>query len=337
MNYKTTITYIILTIFSCIMYYLNWIVWILEFILSLLIYTIFFFFLHNIWSKIRKKESMDSKKYIQYFLYRVSILLLFFTLLIWWLSYLSNEIYPASMPEYTISNWDKTIKFQAMSHIWTQNFYNTVKQNLIKYKKQWAVYFFEWVKPWKKVNLEKFNNAIWVKFDKDLYKNFSKLYWVTNQNNNLFLGQVNNLDFNVDINIDQIIDLYEIKISNKKIENKKTNLPIDANKEIINTLSQLNEKELKILVYINQAILNFIISNETTQSFLTENFSNKELFEVILWERNKVIANEIIKSKYKKIYTTYWLLHFKWVLKLLQEHDPKWQIIGTKYLYPIKK
>jgi hypothetical protein len=75
--------------------------------------------------------------------------------------------------------------------------------------------------------------------------------------------------------------LYSKKIINDE-KNGKNNIPVDANKLILETLSQLNEKELKILVYINQAILNFIISNETTQSFLTENFSNKELFEVIL-------------------------------------------------------
>jgi hypothetical protein len=33
---------------------------------------------------------------------------------------------------------------------------------------------------------------------------------------------------------------------------------------------------------------------------------------------------------------TYWLLHFKWILELLQKNDPNWKIIKTKYLYPIK-
>jgi len=60
--------------------------------------------------------------------------------------------------------------------------------------------------------------------------------------------------------MDQIVELYEKKLnskgSGKKYENK---LPVDANKVIIETLSQLNDKELKILIYINQAILNFII------------------------------------------------------------------------------
>jgi len=241
------------------------------------------------------------------------------------------------MPEYTISNWEKTVKFQAMSHIWTQSFYDNVRLNLKKYKEDNWVYFFEWVKPWTKENLDKFNNAIWIKFDKDLYKNFSKLYWVVNQDNQYFMWLVNNNDFNVDINMDQIVELYEKKLNSKENNKKyKNKLPVDANKVIIETLSQLNNKELKILVYINQAILNFIIWSDNTQTFLTENFANKDLFEVILWERNKVIANSIINSEYNKIYMTYWLLHFKWVLKLLQKNDKRWKIIWTKNLYPIK-
>ena len=71
------------------------------------------------------------------------------------------------------------------------------------------------------------------------------------------------------------------------------------------------------------------------QWILSNNFTNKELFEVILDERNKILVNEIQKSEYDKIYITYWLLHFKWVLEELKKQDPKWEIIETKYLYPI--
>jgi len=86
----------------------------------------------------------------------------------------------------------------------------------------------------------------------------------------------------VDINIDEIVKLYEQKILTKKSTEYKNKVPLDVNKVIIETLSNLNEKEVKILVYINQAILNFIISNDTTKNFLTDKFSNKDLFDVIL-------------------------------------------------------
>lgn len=320
------------------MYYLSWIYWALEFILSLCLYTLFFYFLHFIWIKIRNKQIRYFPDFMNYFLQRVSVFLIFITILFAWWAYLLNEVFPAPMPEYTISNWTKTVKFQAMSHIWTKNFYDTVIGNLTEHKKNWWVYFYEWVKPWTNENLEKFNQAMWMNFDDDLYANFSKLYWVVNQDNRNFIWLVNDLDFNIDLNMDQIVTLYEEKINSKEdptdvYENK---LPVDANKVIIETLAWLNDKQLKILVYVNQAILNFIVWSDSTQNFLTDNFANKDLFDVILDERNQVLSDAIIKSEYNNIYITYWLLHFDWVFKILQEKDPKWQIISVNNLYPIK-
>ena len=74
--------------------------------------------------------------------------------------------------------------------------------------------------------------------------------------------------------------------------------------------------KLKILVYVNQAILNFIIWSESTQDFLTRNFSNTDLFDVILDKRNEVLSSTIIESEHNNIYHSRCLaqLHpiFKW-------------------------
>lgn len=338
MNKKFIVWYIIIFIFGIIVFYLSWIFWIIEFILSLTVYCLIFYFFHFLWIKIRKKNLILFKDFINIFIYKISLFLTIITIIIWLISYLLNEIYPAPMPEYTISNWEKIVKFQGMSHIWTENFYNQVAENLKIFKKEWWVYFFEWVKPWSKENWEKFNKALWIQFDDDLYKNFSKLYWVSHQDNTKFFWLINDLDFNVDLNMDEIVKLYEERMNSKPEWKKeyKNKIPIDANKTIIETLSRLNDKQLKILIYINQAILNFIIWNENTQSFLTNNLTNKDLFEVILWKRNEVLANEIINSEYEKIYITYWLLHFKWVFELLKQNNKKWEIISIKNLYPIK-
>ena len=334
MNLKRFFSLSAFFIFFVIFFYLNWIIWILNFIVSIWFYTILFYTFHIIWRKIFSKEIIDPIVYMENFAFRISIFLIITISFFSSLAYLSNEIYKAKMPEYTISNWEKTVKFQAMVHIWSKKYYEEVINNLKTFKENWWVYFFEWVKTGSEENMQAFNNAIWVEFDQDLYKNFSKLYWVTFQDTSLFLGLVNNLDFNVDLSVDEIIKLYEEKNIQKNIE-KKYNTPIDANKEILKTLSTLNERELKILVYLNQAILNLIIGSDDVQWMLSNKFTNKELFEVILDERNKILVNEIQKSEYDKIYITYWLLHFKWVLEELKKQDPKWKIIETKYLYPI--
>jgi hypothetical protein len=56
------------------------------------------------------------------------------------------------------------------------------------------------------------------------------------------------------------------------------------------------------------------------------------LFEIILEWRNKILTDEILKSKYDKIYITYWKMHFQWVLKLLQKQNPKWHITNKKLI-----
>jgi hypothetical protein len=69
---------------------------------------------------------------------------------------------------------------------------------------------------------------------------------------------------------------------------------------------------------------------------MANTFHNKEFFEVILWERNKVLVDAIENSKYEQIFVTYWLIHFDWVYELLKEKDPNREIIEVKNLYPIK-
>lgn len=338
-TYKKKNFYIIfLWILAIFISYISWFSSLLWTIISIIFYSLFAYIIYFLWKKILKKEIVEYKIFIDYFLYKVSIWLLISFILVWWFVYYKNEINPTKMPTYILSNWDKKVVFQWMSHIWTKDFYEKIKNNLIERKKEWYVYFYEWVKPWKEENHKKFNKAIWIKFDKDLYKNFSKLYWVVHQDNSIYMNLVNNKDFNIDLSLDEIMKFYEKSNipENKKINILEKNEVVDVNKEIIKTLSSLNHKELSILRYINKGILNFMIWSKGTQNFVMDNFSNKKLFSIILDKRNEVLSDEIIKSEYNKIYVTYWLLHFEWVFELLKKNDKNWKIIEEKYSYPIK-
>ena len=333
MNKKQVFTAIFIIILIIFSFYLSSISWVLQLIFSLMIYSLIFYFFHIIWKKIRKKETLKFIEFLKIFLYRISIFLVIITAIIWSFAIYQNRYSPAPMPKVTLSNWDKTIIFQSMSHIATKDFYKKVANNIKNAKKEDFVYFFEWVKSWTKENMEDFNEALWIKFDENLYKNFSKLYWVVHQNNDDFIWLVNNKDFNVDLNIDEIMSLYREIETDKE---KDSSAPIDANKEIIETLSKLNERQLELLVYINKSILNFIIKSDWTRDLINNNFWNKELFKVILDKRNEKLVNEIIDSPHKKIFITYWLLHFEGVFELLKENDKNWKIIKEEFLYPIK-
>ncbi len=299
-------------------------------------YLIISFFIYFTWKKLRKKEALYFNEYIKLFIYKVCLFIYITIIVIWGFAYYNNDINPAKMPEYTISNWTKTVVFQAMSHIAKKDFYNQIRENIRIFKTSSWVYFYEWVKPWSKESSQNFDEALWVNFTPDLYKYMSRLYGVTFQDNNDFIWLVNNLDFNVDLTLDEIMKIYEkkVKISNSEAKN---NTPIiNASEQILNELSSLNDKELKILIYVNQAILNVIIKNDTEAKKLLTYIWNTDLFSVILDDRNNNLVNSIIKSDYNKIYITYWLLHFDWMYKLLQENDPNWKIVNTRYYYPIK-
>lgn len=339
MNLKNIIYYSCIVILIGFSFYLNWFFWVANLVFFLLIYSLIFFTIYAIWKKLRKKEYLNYKDYILLFVKKISLSIVIIWLILSSLAYYQNEIDPAKMPEFTITNWEKTVIFQAMSHVWSEDFYQTIKQNLTEAKQNWYVYFFEWVRPGTPENSQKFNRAMGIEFNKELYPNFSKLYWVNYQDNSIYYWLVNDLDFNVDVSIDYIIEEYEEIVArsswNLNIPDENA-VPIDVTSEIIKTLSSLNERELKVLVYINQAILNFIIKSEKTQNLIASNFTNQALFEIILHGRNDVLADAIITSEYDKIYVTYWLLHFNGVLKLLQIDDPDWRIVDTSYLVPIK-
>ena len=334
---KNMIYYISIFIVVLAIIYLSWILWFLEFIILITIYSLIFFWITFIYRKLRKKEKIEYKTFIIIFIKKSSLSIVILLIILWSFWYYQNEISPATMSEITISNWEKILVFQEMSHIWSENYYNTVQNNLIQYKKSEFVYFYEWVKPGTEENMNKFNEAIWIDFNTDLYKNFSKLYWVTFQDNSIYYNLVNNLDFNVDVWIDWIMEKYSPHSwILSPLGEKEATSPIDINAEIINTLSELSEKQLKVLVFINKAILNALIKSDWAQQLISDNFANKKLFDIILDWRNEVLSNEIINSEYNKIYVTYWKLHFKWVLKLLQENDKNWKIINQKEIISMK-
>ncbi len=340
MNIKDKIYYTSIWIVLALLIYISWIKGVIDFIISILFYSAIFYLFYFVFQKIKKnKKILNYKIFLIKFIKKISLSILIIIFFLWFFAYYQNNIAPAKMPQFTITNWKKIVIFQSMAHIATPNFYEKIKNQIIKYKKQWFVYFYEWVKPGNTKNTKNFNKALWINFNKDLYKNFSKLYWLTNQNNSIFLWLINNKDYNVDLTLDQIMKLYNQKIKNKSKKELEKQLPkqvIDINTQVTNALAQLNPKELMIIRFINKWLINLIIKNQIIQDSIMNNFSNKTLFNVILQQRNKNIAQTIEKSKYNKIFITYWLMHFKWVFGLLKSNDSKWRISKIKFFYPTK-
>ncbi|EKE29620.1 MAG: hypothetical protein ACD_2C00135G0001 [uncultured bacterium (gcode 4)] len=321
--------------------YLSGLYWWLEFLVSVLAYSVVFYLWHTAISYLRKKERMTIKKFLPYFAYRLSTFLIVIFVLFWSFVYYENKIEPAKLPEFTVTNGKKTVVFQWMAHIWSDAFYKQVQDNIRQRKKEWYVYFYEWVKLGKKENMEKFDKLLGVKFDKKTYVNLSKIYWLRAQDNNDFFWIENDLDFNADIWMDEIISLYEKKYwavdMTKKTQDPKISAdPVSVDKIIESAISQMTPRELNFLIYVNRSIMNFIIKNESVRNTILAWSGQKNLFDIILEDRNRVIIDSIVKTEHPKIYITYWLMHFNGVWSWLQRLDPSWKLLSIKYLTPIE-
>jgi len=223
-----------------------------------------------------------------------------------------------------------------MSHIASREFYEQVQESVKISKQNGYVLYYEWVRPGNQENTQAFNAALGIDFNPEIYNNLSELYGIVAQNNNDFLWIINDKDYNIDISVDDIMEIYDEKSQKKETEENKA--IYDINAEIITQLTTLKPRELAILRFINQSFLNFIMKNETFRNTIIEIVGNTDLFSVILDDRNMHIVEEIVQRNDEKIFLMYGLMHFTWILELLQQTDSTWKIIDTKsdqVLYPL--
>lgn len=128
-------------------------------------------------------------------------------------------------------------------------------------------------------------------------------------------------------------DVYnELARFEEKTEKKEV---LDINKEVLERLAQLDERQLIFVRYINSSLLNFMIKQETLRNFIIEKLDMESIMSVILDDRNAFLVKNIIDSEFDTIFVLYGLMHFDGVLEMLQESDPRWKIEDVSYSYPI--
>lgn len=340
---------------SYLIYHFSGIGTLWKFLWAIMIYFLIFYIIYWSFKSITRKEPIGFVEFFIVFLYKLSVFLSIIFLLGGFFTYYQNNISPAKMPLYTLSNGEKTLKFQTMSHIARQKFYTAVQLQISRAKRQDFVLFYEWVRPWSEENKLIFDTALGVEISPDFYETFAKVYGVSHQENEDFLNIVNSQDFNVDLDIDTIVELYlgridqETKTQYDEIIRQKS-LPqfvqswisedkanIDIQQELLSRLTNLNENQLSVLRYINKSILNFIIKHEWLREFIVQKVGLADIFGVILDDRNIFVAQEIITSEFENIFVIYGLMHFDGIFELLQKTDPNWKIIETEYSYPISE
>ncbi len=310
--------------------------WILSTLSLWFLISLFYLFsaiFDKLFLKDKVKNKYDYLKFLYKNFYKISIVFLIIYFLLF--NFIWYQIYynPPKIPQYILTNWDKKVIFQTMSHIWSSWFYREISEVLNKYRDNWYVFFYEWVRPWSKENHDKFNKLIWFNFSWETYTYLSKLYWLVNQNNSLFLWNFQSLNKNVDISMDDIIKYYEER--GWKYENEIVKIQ-DIENQTNNLINSLNSVQLFFIQNVNKSIFSMFMKNQKLQNIVQNNFTNKDIFSIILDKRNEIIANEIINWEEKNIFVMYWMLHYNWVFDLLKKSDSKWRVENIIYFNPLK-
>ncbi len=265
------------------------------------------------------------------FIYKVGVSLTIIGVILAGFCYYQNDISPATLPYYTLSNGEKIVRFQTMSHIASPEFYTDVRNNILRSKRWWYVLFYEGVKPGSMENTKKFNQALWINLSEDLYSRLSTLYGIVAQDNDFFLWIVNNKDYNIDLNLNEIMAIYEKKSTSTEENSMKILWQDfqDTEDLITQSIENLSEKELELVRYVNQALMNMIIKNEGVRNTILNVLGNEDIFSVILDDRNEYLVSNILLSPEEKIFVIYGLMHFEWVFELLVKADPNWKILNV--------
>jgi hypothetical protein len=152
------------------------------------------------------------------------------------------------------------------------------------------------------------------------------------QDNSAFLWIVDNKDYNIDLSIDDLVAIYyEKKWEYPSAPGEVLGQDLSNTSDIVEaSLARLNPRELAIMRYVNQAIMNIIIKHESLRNAILSGLGREDIFWVILDDRNEFLVQNILARPEENIIVLYGLMHFSGVFELLQEQDSKWQITNTQ-------
>lgn len=305
-------------------------------------YAFLFYIVRVFYCRVASKDFPKLLPFLRTYVRRMGILALSVVLSVGIFAAYENEIDPAKLPEYVLTNGEKTVRFRTMSHIASESFYSGVSADLSEARKQGYVLFYEGVRQGSPESSKKFDALMGFKFDKDLYAAMSKLYGLVPQDNASIVGEFQPNDRNVDVSIDDIVSGYEKRrgaVSGELLpvtaSGSADGFASEFSKEISLYADALTPRELGVVRYLNRAIMSLVIKNRDASNAAFAGLGKEDLFSAILDDRNEVIVDAVTSSEEKKIFITYGLLHFDGVFDLLQDRDPRWKIVEPiTYRYP---
>lgn len=252
---------------------------------------------------------------------------------------------------YTLTNGDKTVVFQNMTHIGLPSFYQEVGEELNAYRDKGYVIFLEGIGHTddKKIRKGDPNYEQVVEKYKQLVAKGREAY-SKKALNTKYVMQYDAMPFYYAYD-DNYIDFTtaELKASIDDSLSKKKGNDDEKNKikeSYSDTLGKHDEAYKKLLEHETAFIISsnlddfflFTVVDDHIMPVIRKITNNPDLdVDVTMTARNKKITDAINSSTNKNIYIVYGARHFKGVFDSLQKNDPRWSIVSTSKKTIFKK
>jgi len=125
-----------------------------------MLYIFLGFVIHRTIATLRNKYKKTFVEFFVIFLYRSTLLISIFLAAVSFFVYYQNTLNPATATQYTLSNGEKNVIFQGMSHVASEKFYESVQDSIFKAKKSGYTLYYEGVKAGSEENKKLFNKAL---------------------------------------------------------------------------------------------------------------------------------------------------------------------------------
>lgn len=179
------------------------------------------------------------------------------------------------------------------------------------------------------------NELMGFNFSEMGYGRVASVFGLTEQTEALYDGVNPEQIKNVDLSLDKVIELVgtgsvqDVELSSNDLD------------EILAKLELLNDRQKVVVHQIVLSILNFFIKISDEISAIGASQADKNIqtkfMNVILVERNKPIAEEIIANPDKNYAVVYGALHFNDVYDLLKQNDASWNITKVEPFLPYRQ
>ena len=234
---------------------------------------------------------------------------------------------------YEFISEEKTIIFQWMQHIWTPKYYQMVKENIDKYRKQWYVIVFEGIKMENTWTGTTVNTQLENIFQATDFMQNKFLVFEWDAISKKYLGS---WAINVDISNREIQELYnQLEGSEKEFsQNTLQKISQQNTQNFVNRyIFQIKQKYMTQLDYF------LVVLHYNLGLFLSESQGDsiQSKLDFILKDyRDQHLYNQVMQMQHEKIFIIYGEGHLQGFYELFQQdNDVKVQLIQT--LYPFKQ